>query len=215
MHPPLHSRRAHPLRVLPKPGLSAPTASPAFHTSNVCPAGEHRTQALPLPSSAPSPGAGALRPRWHRRPGVTGPGRCCPAGSASAAVGEWMCRAELIPAEQYNAVPSGALLIADEHIPFPVKHIHSRKKCIDHLLKHIYYSEMCTSTNERHRSYSKMIMLTPSRLNHLFIFNQLILVRRLSMALPLLGISSPNPIFFFESVFIFPSYKPRFPSQAH
>lgn len=105
-----------------------------------------------------------------------------------------MCNAALIPAEQYNAVPLGALLIADEHIPFPVKHIHSRKKCIDHLLKHIYHSEMCTSTNETHRSYSKMIMLIPSRLNHLFIFNQLILVRRLSAALPLPGISSPKPI---------------------
>lgn len=112
-----------------------------------------------------------------------------------------MCSPELIPAEQYNAVPSGALLIADEHIPFPVKHIHSRKKCIDHLLKHIYYSEMCTSTNETHRSYSKMIMLTPSRLNHLLIFNQRILVRRLSMALPLPGISSPNPILFQKCIY--------------
>lgn len=120
----------------------------------------------------------------------------------SAAMGEWMCNAALIPAKQYNAVPLGALLIADEHIPFPVKHIHSRKKCIDHLLKHIYYSEMCTSTNETHRSYSKMIMLIPSRLNHLFIFNQLILVRRLSWALSLPGISSPKPIFSSE-VYLF------------
>lgn len=169
----------------------------------MCPAGGHHTGTLLLLSSAPSPRC----PRNGRAP------QCCPAGWVP--VGEWMCSAELIPAEQYNAVPSGALLIADEHIPFPVKHIHSRKKCIDHLLKHIYYSEMCTSTNETHRSYSKMIMLTPSRLNHLFIFNQLILVRRLSMALPLPGISSPNPIFFFKNVFIFPSYEPRFPSQAH
>lgn len=37
-------------------------------------------------------------------------------------------------------------------------------------------------------------MFIPSRLNHLFIFNQLILVRRLSTALPLPGISSPKPI---------------------
>lgn len=125
-----------------------------------------------------------------------------------------MCRAEPVPAEQYNAAPSGALLMADEHIPFPVKHIHSGKKCIDHLLEHIYYSEMCTSTNETHRSYSKMIMLTPSRLNHLFIFNQLILVRRLSMVLPLPGISSPNPIFFSSKVYLFshhtnPGFHPK------
>lgn len=163
----------HPLRVLPKPGPPAATTSSAFCTSNACPAGRHRTRALPLPLlPAISLGAGALRPTQHRRAGVTGPDTCCLAELAStAAMREWMCNAALIPAEQYNAVPLGALLIADEHIPFPVKHIHSRKKCIDHLLKHIYYSEMCTSTNETHRSYSKMIMLIPSRLNHLFIFN--------------------------------------------
>jgi len=83
-----------------------------------------------------------------------------------------------------------------------VKHIHSRKKCIDHLLEHIYYSETCTSTNETHRSYGKMIMLIPSRLNHLFIFNQLILVRRLSAALPVPGISSPKPILY-SKVYLF------------
>lgn len=121
-----------------------------------------------------------------------------------------MCNTVLIPAEQYNAVPLGALLIADEHIPFPVKHIHCRKKCIDHLLKHIYYSKMCTSTNEMHRSYSKMIMLIPSRLTHLFIFNQLILVRRLSVALPLPGISGPNPILS-SKVYFFPMIQTQVP----
>lgn len=77
-------QRAHPLRVLPKPGPPAKTTSSAFCTSNARPAGRHRTRALPLPLlHAISLGTGALRPTQHRRAGVTGPDMCCLAELAS------------------------------------------------------------------------------------------------------------------------------------
>lgn len=84
LHPLLRPQRAHPLCVLPKPGLPATTTSSAFCTSNACPAGRHRTRALPLPLlHAISLGTGALRPTQHRRTGVTGPDMCCLAELAS------------------------------------------------------------------------------------------------------------------------------------
>lgn len=88
----------------------------------------------------------------HRHLRVTGADVCLLADAVLTAMREWMCNAALIPAKEYNVVPLGTLFIVDEHIPFLVKHIHFRKKCIDHLLKPIYYSKMCTSTNETHRS---------------------------------------------------------------